>query len=115
VKIAFGDATVFVGIPESAVLHSPSGSYLFVVERDPEGIDRCFQRTIRVTDRSEGFVFVAEGLRFGERVVSEGSFKLRPGLMVRHIESSNSPQADGGRVKMISSDGSSDNENSDQP
>ena len=74
-------------IPETAVLHAPFGDSVFVVEEGPAapaGAKALVvrQQFVRLGARQGDFVAVTEGLKVGEKVVSTGAFKLRPGMSV---------------------------------
>lgn len=75
-------------IPATAVLHAPYGDSLFVIEEgeqaDANG-DKTLvvqQKFVRLGARQGDFVVVTEGVNAGERIVSTGTFKLRPGMPV---------------------------------
>ena len=55
-----------------------SAKYVLVVGSD----NKVSQRTIKVSDRYEDSYIVTEGLKAGERVVTEGVQKIRPGMVV---------------------------------
>lgn len=75
-------------IPATAVLHAPYGDSLFVVQEGGEaGADGrkplvVQQKFMRLGAQRGDFVVVTEGVAAGERVVSTGTFKLRPGMSV---------------------------------
>ena len=83
-------------IPESAVLHAPFGDSIFVVEEGQARADGvkllvAQQRFVRLGARQGDFVVATAGVKAGERVVSTGAFKLRPGMPVV-IDNSLAPQ-----------------------
>lgn len=74
-------------IPATAVQHGPQGGTVFVVEAGGENAEGASQLTVRqqrveLGERQGDFVVVRRGLDAGERVVSTGVFKLRPGMAV---------------------------------
>lgn len=74
-------------IPATAVLHAPFGDSVFVIEEgqaSPDGAKPLVvrQQFVRLGERQGDFVVVTEGLKVGERIVSTGAFKLRPGMPV---------------------------------
>jgi membrane fusion protein, multidrug efflux system len=74
-------------IPATAVLHVPFGDSIFVIKEEAAGQDQAKrlvleQRFVRLGTRLGDFVAVSEGVKLGERVVSTGVFKLRPGMAV---------------------------------
>jgi len=75
-------------IPETAVMHAPYGDSVFVVEEsDQPGADGqkglvVRQQVVRLGARQGDFVVATEGAKAGDKVVSTGVFKLRPGMPV---------------------------------
>ena len=65
-------------VPQVAVQELQSAKYVLVVGSD----NKVSQRTITVGDRYEDSYIVIEGLKAGERVVTEGVQKVRPGMVV---------------------------------
>ena len=68
-------------IPEAALVPEQSRQFLFVVE---DG--RAVRREVRIGRREPGRVEVVAGLKPGERVVVEGTQKVREGAAVRELE-----------------------------
>ena len=74
-------------IPATAVLNAPFGDSVYVLEEKPgaQGAPSSLvvqQRFVRLGTRQGDFVAALEGVKAGERVVSTGVFKLRPGMPV---------------------------------
>lgn len=74
-------------IPATAVHHAPFGDSVFVIEEGEAGPDGTKplvvqQRLVRLGARQGDFVVATEGVEAGERIVSTGVFKLRPGMPV---------------------------------
>jgi membrane fusion protein (multidrug efflux system) len=74
-------------IPASAVLNAPFGNSVFVIEEgqaSPDGKKPLVaqQRFVRLGARQGDFIVATEGVKAGERIVSTGVFKLRPGMPV---------------------------------
>ena len=74
-------------IPATAVLNAPFGDSVYVLEEKPGAAGAppslvVQQRFVRLGTRQGDFVAALEGLKAGERVVSTGVFKLRPGMPV---------------------------------
>ena len=65
-------------VPQVAVQELQSAKYVMVVDAD----NKVSQRTIKVAERYEDSYIVVEGLKAGERVVTEGVQKVRPGMVV---------------------------------
>ena len=74
-------------IPSTAVLNAPFGDSVFVVQEKPgaPGAQPSLvveQRFIRLGTRQGDYVAATDGVKAGERIVSTGAFKLRPGMPV---------------------------------
>jgi membrane fusion protein (multidrug efflux system) len=74
-------------IPATAVQPGPHGDSLFVIEEDSSGSAEpgsltVRQQFVRLGARRGDYVVVTEGVKAGEKVVSTGVFKLRPGMAV---------------------------------
>jgi membrane fusion protein, multidrug efflux system len=66
-------------VPAAAVVSGQQGSYVFVVAQD----GTAQQRTVRVL-RTQGDIAIVDGdLKAGERVVTDGQLRLRPGSKVQ--------------------------------
>lgn len=75
--------TIFV--PRTAVNQRPHASYVFVMV--PEGKEqfRVRQTVVRLGPTVDDEVAIVSGLKGGERIVSDGAFKLRDGALVRPV------------------------------
>jgi membrane fusion protein (multidrug efflux system) len=74
-------------IPATAVLNAPFGDSIFVIEEGEAGPDGTKplivqQRFVRLGARQGDYVIATEGVKAGEKIVSTGVFKLRPGMPV---------------------------------
>jgi membrane fusion protein (multidrug efflux system) len=74
-------------IPATAVLHAPFGDSVFVVEEGKAGPGGAKplvvqQQFVRLGPQLGDFVVATEGVKAGERIVTTGVFKLRPGMPV---------------------------------
>ena len=74
-------------IPATAVLNAPFGDSVYVLEEKPGAAGAppslvVQQRFVRLGTRQGDFVAALEGVKAGERIVSTGVFKLRPGMPV---------------------------------
>ena len=75
-RLAVDTATT---VPAAAIVSGQQGSYVFVVAQD----GTAQQRTVRV-DRTQGDMAIVSGdLKPGERVVTDGQLRLRPGSKVQ--------------------------------
>lgn len=78
VRVAAEERADAILVPQIAVQELQSAKYVLVVGSD----NKIAQRTIKVSDRYEDSYIVLEGLTAGERVVTEGIQKVRPGMVV---------------------------------
>jgi multidrug efflux system membrane fusion protein len=69
------DATL---IPERAVNEGPEGQYVWVVAQDAT----VFMRPIKTGRRNRDIIVATEGLKPGEKVVTDGQLMLHPGARV---------------------------------
>ncbi|MCF5949009.1 efflux RND transporter periplasmic adaptor subunit, partial [Xanthomonas perforans] len=74
----FQPARQAVVIPEIAVVQVGRESYVFRVKPDST-VERA---DVRLGERRDGKVEILEGIKAGERIVVDGTGKLRPGLKV---------------------------------
>jgi len=79
VRVAAEERSDAILVPAVAVQELQSAKYVLVVGPD----NKIVQRTIKVSDRYEDSFIVTEGLKSGERVVTEGVQKVRPGMVVK--------------------------------
>ena len=79
VRVAAEERPDAILVPQVAVQELQSAKYVLVVGAD----NKIAQRTIKVSDRYEDSYIVVEGLTAGERVVTEGLQKVRPGMEVK--------------------------------
>lgn len=87
VHIDYGPRSKAIVIPASAVLRSPEGAYVYTVVTDEKGVDRATPRPVKPLQTLDNSVVIQEGVALGERIISQGAFKLRPGLAVRDTRS----------------------------
>jgi membrane fusion protein (multidrug efflux system) len=74
-------------IPSTAILHAAHGDSIFVIEEgeaDTQGKKALVvrQQPVQLGARQGDFVVATEGVEAGDRIVSTGVFKLRPGTPV---------------------------------
>ncbi|NIJ69384.1 efflux RND transporter periplasmic adaptor subunit [Xanthomonas sp. 60] len=75
-------------IPTQAVMRGPDGEYVYVVQQDSTVKMQTVRSGVEVGDSA---VQVTEGLQGGERVVSEGQFRLKPGSKVTALKPGQTP------------------------
>lgn len=85
-KVLLGQPEKVLLIPETAIMHGAEGDTVFVIDEstrsDKDDSYQIAQKPVRLGGHMGDFVVVSEGLSAGEKVVSTGVFKLRPGLAV---------------------------------
>lgn len=72
---------VAVVVPEQAIVPEQSRQYVFVVGDD----DRVEKRLVQTARRRSGQVEVVDGLAAGERVITDGTQKVRAGAQVKIV------------------------------
>lgn len=89
VQMEYGAPIEGVLIPSSALRRAPSGAFIFAVEPDEKGELRARQQEVMAGRTVGDNVVIVGGLTAGQRVVADGSFKLREGslLMDRNVAS----------------------------
>lgn len=68
-----------LGLPEQCLVPVESRQYVYVVE----GEDKAERREVTIGQRVPGFVEILSGLKPGDRVVLDGTLKMRPGATIR--------------------------------
>lgn len=79
-----------VVIPTQAVMRGPDGEYVYIVKPDSTVAMQTVKSGVEVGDSN---VQITEGLNGGERVVSEGQFRLKPGSKVTALKPGETPAA----------------------
>src|SRR5262249_13877130 len=88
VRVPVGEPETVVAAPPTAIRHAPFGDQLFVIEPDPTDPVklRAHQRFVRLGGSvhmpSGDLVGGVEGLKAGDRVAADGSFKRQDGALV---------------------------------
>lgn len=86
VSVLIGEPRSVVAVPRTAVSFSLYGDSVYVVAPDEKaGGDalRAERRFVRTGDTRGDSVSITEGLKAGERVVTEGQIRLQPGARVK--------------------------------
>jgi multidrug efflux system membrane fusion protein len=65
-------------VPAGTVQRGPNGLFAYVVNAD----DTVAVRALRVGPIKDGTAIIEEGLEAGTRVVTEGQYKLKPGVKI---------------------------------
>jgi membrane fusion protein, multidrug efflux system len=77
-------------VPTQAVQRGPDGDYVYVVGKD----DKVEMRNVKVAgEASDTESLIGSGLKLGERVVTEGQFRLKPGSKVVAYKPGEVPKA----------------------
>ena len=71
-------------IPQQAVMEEQSAKTVYVVDAG----NKVGVRTVTLGDRVENLVIVRQGVKPGERVITDGMQKVRPGMVVAPTEKS---------------------------
>lgn len=74
-------------ISEDAVQHGPDGLFAYVV--DAEG--KAQMRPIKVAQTGNGDAVVSEGIQPGEKTVTDGAYRVQPGVLLRAAGDVGSP------------------------
>jgi membrane fusion protein (multidrug efflux system) len=95
-KITAGEALQPLTIPQTAIIYSPYGDAVYVLDKKVDGApDQWVARYQFVTlgERRGDFVAILSGLKKGEQVVTAGAIKLRNGSLVKVDNSARAPVA----------------------
>ncbi len=68
-----------VTVPEQAVMRGPNGAYLYVLSAD----DIAHRRNVEIAATQEGLAVVSDGLTAGERIVTDGQYRLTDGAKAK--------------------------------
>lgn len=96
VDLILRDSEKVLFIPATAVLHTPYGDAVFIIGEGEAAAGETKplvvrQQQVRLGPRQGDFVSVTEGVQAGDRIVSAGVFKLRPGMSVR-VDNTQAPE-----------------------
>lgn len=86
VNVLVGEARDVIAVPRTAVSFSLYGDSIYVVAPDEKAGDdtlKAERRFVRTGQTRGNSVAIAEGLKAGERVVTEGQIRLQPGARVK--------------------------------
>ncbi len=82
VEVLLPEKSQVITVPATAVSFATYGDSVFVLEETDTGGLTARQQFVQLGERRGDFVAVTKGLEAGQRVVSEGVFKLRNGANV---------------------------------
>ncbi len=99
VEVLLPEKSPVITVPATAVSFATYGDSVFVIEETDTGGLTARQQFVQLGERRGDFVSVTKGLEAGQRVVSEGVFKLRNGANIvlneeGKIDPSLNPQPD---------------------
>jgi multidrug efflux system membrane fusion protein len=90
VRLEVGQLANALTVPSQALQRGPDGAYVYVVNDD----STVAQQAIKTgAEAGNGRTVVLEGLQAGQRVVSEGQFRLKPGAKVLALAPGETPPA----------------------
>jgi len=78
VMLEAGEEQLVLSVPRRAVQRDQEGAFVLVVDAE----SRVERRRVEVARTTEGRSVIASGLEQGERVITEGINKVRPGIVV---------------------------------
>jgi membrane fusion protein, multidrug efflux system len=90
VRLEVGELANALTVPTQALQRGPEGSYVYLVKDDATV---ALQPVKPGTEAAGGKTVVLEGLKPGDRVVSEGQFRLKPGAKVLALAPGEAPPA----------------------
>jgi len=87
-EMKFGKPVPMVKIPSTSLRNAPSGAFVYVAARDPKDSTklRAYMRNVKTGASFGEFVTIKAGIKEGETVVTDGSFKLRDGVLIAPVE-----------------------------
>lgn len=96
-EMKFGLPVPMVKIPFTALRNAPSGAFVYIAQFDSEDSTklRAYTRNVTPGVSFGEFVTIKEGLKEGETVVTDGSFKLRDGVLIAPVEKTSSDSQSG--------------------
>jgi len=83
VRLLVNTLTNVTLMPEAAVQHGPDGLFAYV--SGPDG--KAQMLPIKVSATGAGETVVSDGLKPGDRVVTDGAYRVQPGVLLRAAES----------------------------
>jgi multidrug efflux system membrane fusion protein len=77
-------------MPEAAVQHGPDGLFAYIAGAN----GKAQMRPIKVSQTDSGQVVVSDGIKPGDKVVTDGAYSVQPGVLLKVTE----PKADQGQA-----------------
>ena len=103
VLIEYGPEVHAVAVPAESLRRTPTGSQVFVAEKDKEGALRAKQRTVQVIQTIGNDVALFSGVQIGESVVGSGSFKLMSGGLLQVASEAQAGEVQTDEVQTVTS------------
>jgi membrane fusion protein, multidrug efflux system len=82
VEVSYGDELTGIAIPAEALRSSPTGAFVYVAETNKAGAEAAIPRLVNPGPTIGKSVVIQQGLTASDRVVVDGSFKLREGALI---------------------------------
>ncbi|MEO8748391.1 MAG: efflux RND transporter periplasmic adaptor subunit [Rhodanobacter sp.] len=82
VRLAVGQASHGIVVPDTAITYNTFGDNVFLVTEGTNHELTVHQQVVQVTDQRNGLALVASGIKAGETVVTAGQQKLRDGVAI---------------------------------
>ncbi len=85
VDIPLGEEITSIIVPTTAIRYDSLGPNVFVLvpsEGDARAADRASRRAVTLGPEDNQMIYVISGLNAGDRIATNGSFKLREGILV---------------------------------
>jgi len=78
-RLVLGQRDQALTVPASAVQRSQDNTYVYVIE---PGTNAAHNTAVHVVQIQDGIAIIDKGLQAGQRVVTDGQYKLKPGAIV---------------------------------
>ncbi len=82
VVVEYGPTITTTAVPVEAIRHAPHNTFVFAIEQGADGSFIARERTVKVGPMIGQRFSVLSGLERGEKVVADGSFKVRKDALV---------------------------------
>lgn len=73
-------------VPETAIVPVAEKQFVYVLNPHENGLFKLVRKQVKLGSRQPGLVEVVSGLKMGERVVSQGALRVRPGAIVQALD-----------------------------
>jgi multidrug efflux system membrane fusion protein len=83
VQLQLGQSQPVLTVPTTAIGEGPNGAYVFVLDDKHQ----VHQRAVTVARQTSQWAVIADGLKVGEQVVSDGQSRLQDGAQVQTVAS----------------------------